>query len=80
MYNVCVGIDMYTALTYDVMKSYFIVHETRKFVITILHWRQGLLCDKNRVHMQVATLFCEPFFGEILSQNGLNPLQCNEDF
>ena len=41
---------MYSALTYDVMKSY-LTHdlcETRKFVMAIFHWKQGLLCDKTR--------------------------------
>ena len=34
---------MYSASTYDVMKSYL----TEKFVMSILHWKQGLLCDKT---------------------------------
>ena len=39
---------MYSALTYDVTKSYLTRAErkTRKFVMAILHWKQGLLCDK----------------------------------
>ena len=38
---------MYSALTYDVMKIISHVLETRKFVMAILHWKRGLLCDKN---------------------------------
>ena len=39
---------MYSALTCDIMKSYpSHVCETRKFVMTILHWKQGLSCDKK---------------------------------
>ena len=39
---------MYSALTYDVMKSYLTrVRDKKKFVMAILHWKQGLLCDKG---------------------------------
>ena len=37
---------MYRALTYDVMKYYLTHVETRKFVMAILHGKQGLLSDK----------------------------------
>ena len=40
---------MYSALTYDVMKSYLTrVCDKKKFVMAILDWKQGLLCDKKR--------------------------------
>ena len=29
------------------------VCETRKFVMAILHWKQWLLCDKNRLGPKV---------------------------
>ena len=32
------------------MKSISHVCETRKLVMAILHWKQGLLCDKKRVN------------------------------
>ena len=38
---------MYSALTYDVMKFYLTLCKARKFVMAILHWKQGLLCDKK---------------------------------
>ena len=37
---------MYSAI-YDFMKSYLHMCETRKFVMAILHRKQGLLCDKT---------------------------------
>ena len=44
-------IHRYSALTYDVMKSYLTLLETRKFVMAILHWKQGLLSDKTKFCM-----------------------------
>ena len=32
---------------YGVMKPYLLL-ETRKFVMAVLHWKQGLLCDKKK--------------------------------
>ena len=29
------------------------VCETRKFVIALLHWKQGLLCDKTSCHSRI---------------------------
>ena len=43
---------MYSASTYDIMKSYLpVLCETRKFVMAILHWKQELLCDNKRTMM-----------------------------
>ena len=39
---------MYSASAYDVMKN---VCKTRKFVMAILHWKGGLLCDKSKSDM-----------------------------
>ena len=44
---------MYSVLTYDVMKFISHVCETRKFVMAILHWKQGLLCDNLKVHTPI---------------------------
>ena len=38
---------MYSALTYDVMKSSHTCVRQEKFVRAILHKKQGLLCDKK---------------------------------
>ena len=38
---------MYSALTYDVMKSYLTSVREKKFLMAILHRKQGLLCDKE---------------------------------
>ena len=37
---------MYSALTYDVMKSYLTRVRDKKIVMAILHWKLGMLCDK----------------------------------
>ena len=37
---------MLSALTYDIMKSYLTRVRDRKIRMAILHWKQGLLCDK----------------------------------
>ena len=59
---------MYSPLTYDVMKSYIShVCETRKFVMAILHWKQGLLCDK---------IFKEKWINKTLINNNSIP-KCN---
>ena len=42
--NFCIGIDMYSALTYDVIKSYLTRVWDKK--IHNGYWTQGLLCDK----------------------------------
>ena len=45
---------MYSALTYDVMKSYPTrVCVTRKFVIAILYWKQGLVGIKSRGYSKI---------------------------
>ena len=46
---------MYSALTHDVMTSYLTRVQDKKFVIAILRWKQGLLCDKS-----VSLWFTEP--------------------
>ena len=33
---------MYSALTYDVIKSYLTGFKTRKFIMAVLHWKQWL--------------------------------------
>ena len=51
-WNFRVEIHMYSASTYDIMKSYLpVLCETRKFVMAILHWKQELLCDNKRTMM-----------------------------
>ena len=45
----CVGIrHMYSALTYDVRKSYLTRGRDKKIRMAILHWKQGLLCDLKK--------------------------------
>ena len=39
---------MYSAI-YDVTKSYLTGVKTRKFVMALLHGKQGLLCDKYSI-------------------------------
>ena len=42
---------MYSALTYDIMKSYLTRVRDKKIrngSLAVLHWKQGLLCDKAR--------------------------------
>ena len=35
--------------------------ETRKFVMAILHWKQGLLCDKNNDQIANSLAACVDF-------------------
>ena len=43
------------------------VSETRKFVMAILHWKQGLLCDKTKSIINCVHV-CQPDSGN----RGLN--------
>ena len=47
------------------MKSISHVLETRKFVMAILHWKQGLLCDKcpTGKHLQMKSSDLKFLFG-----------------
>ena len=44
-WNFCVEIHRHSALTDEVIKSH-LVCETRKFIMAILHWKQGLLTGR----------------------------------
>ena len=57
-WNFCVGIHRYGALTYDVMNLISHVYETRKFVMAILHWKQGLSLGTSRVMGAIISLGC----------------------
>ena len=53
-WNFCVGVHRYSALNYDVIKFISHVCKTRKFETAILHWKQGLLCDKKNYQASLA--------------------------
>ena len=43
---------MHSVSTYDGMNLIQHLCETRNFVMAILHWKQGLLCDKD-IHQEL---------------------------
>ena len=48
-WNFCVGIHRYSAMTYDVIKSFLTRVSDKKFVMTILDWKQGCYVIKDIV-------------------------------
>ena len=48
--NFCVGIHMYSALTYDVIKSYFTRVRDKKIRNGYITMETGLLCDKTKFY------------------------------
>ena len=55
--NFCIGIHRYRAMTMTSLNLYSHVCETRKFVMAILHWKEGLLFDKLKSVFKTASDF-----------------------
>ena len=57
---------MHSASTYEAMKSYLTrvcVCVTRKFEMAVLHWKQGLLCDKiTSQHLDIISKFSTLYY------------------